>query len=217
MTSKRPLLFLAAGIAGISLLLVILVNLPPATAQFTHAFPSTIKTSSGMSFSLQDYVITLTTPQSIYRGAFGKVGLQIQPKDAGSSASSANLDQLYENYSPVIDTRLEMMGMTIQPSDQISEPLGQGKPVQFEWQLSPSQNGTMDGTLWIYMNLVPKSGGSAEQLALFAMPITSAGNDVMGMAVGMIYLLAGGGGLLAIGIVTFALFPRRKDKKRKKR
>jgi len=217
MTSKRTLLVLAAGIAGISLLLVILVNLPQATAQFTHAFPTIVQNSAGTSFSLQDYTVTLTTPQSIYRGAFGKIDLLIQPKTTDNSAPSADLHQLYQQYNPVIETRLDMVGMTVQPGDQMSEPLGQGKPVQFEWQLSPNQDGDMNGTLWIYMSLVPKSGGTSESLALFAIPVTSTGIDLMGMAVGMVYLLVGGGGLFAIGLAAFALFPRRKKQWRKRR
>jgi len=200
----------------VSLLLVILVNLPQATTQFTHTFPTTIQTSAGTSFSLQDYTITLTSPQSIYLGAFGKVDLQIEPKSADGSALSSNLAKLYQQYSPVIDTRLELVGMTVQPNDQISEPLGEGKSVQFEWQLSPNQDGVVSGTLWIYISLVPKGGGTAENLTLFALPITSESKDLMGMAVGMVYLLAGGGGLLAIGLAAYALFPRRKKKLQKK-
>ena len=201
----------------VSLLFVILVSLPPSTAQFNHAFPATVQTSAGVSFSLREYTLTLTTPQSIYLGAFGKVDLLIEPKSDDSSAQSSGLDELYQQYNPVIDTRLEMVGSTVQPTDQISEPLGQGKPVQFEWQISPGQSGPMEGTLWIYMTLVPKGGGTSETLALFGIPVSSQGKDVMGMAVGMVYLLAGGGGLLAIGLAAFALFPRRKQKWRKRR
>ena len=217
MTFKRPLLYLAAGIAVVSLLLVILANLPQATTRFAHSFPSTIQTSAGTSFSLQDYTITLTLPQSVYLGAFGKVDLQIEPKNADGSAQSSDLDKLYQQYNPVIDTRLELVGMTVQPNDQMSEPLGQNKPVQFEWQLSPNQDGSLSGTLWIYMSLVPKGGGTAESLTLFALPITSEGKDLMGMAVGTVYILAGGGGLLAIGLAAYALFPRRKKKWQKRR
>jgi hypothetical protein len=217
MTSKRPLLYLAAGIAVVSLLLVILANLPQATTQFTHAFPTTIQTSAGTSFSLQHYTITLTSPQSIYLGAFGKVDLLVEPKNADGSTQSSDLDKLYQQYNPVIDTRLELVGMTVQPNDQMSEPLGQNKPVQFEWQLFPTQDGSLSGTLWIYMSLVPKGGGTAESLTLFALPITSEGKDLMGMAVGTVYVLAGVGGLLAIGLAAYALFPRRKKKWQKRR
>jgi hypothetical protein len=67
------------------------------------------------------------------------------------------------------------------------------------------------------MSLVPKGGGTAESLTLFALPITSEGKDLMGMAVGTVYVLAGVGGLLAIGLAAYALFPRRKKKWQKRR
>ena len=209
MTFKRPLLYLAAGIAVVSLLLVILANLPQATTRFAHSFPSTIQTSAGTSFSLQDYTITLTSPQSIYLGAFGKVDLQIEPKNADGSAQSSDLDKLYQQYNPVIDTRLELVGMTVQPNDQMSEPLGQNKPVQFEWQLSPNQDGSLSGTLWIYMSLVPKGGGTAESLTLICATNHWPGQRSDGDGGWDGLYTGGGGGLLAIGLAR-CLIPEAK-------
>jgi hypothetical protein len=62
----------------------------------------------------------------------------------------------------LVETRLELAGLTATPYAEVSEPLRPGRPVLFQWEVRPDKSGEFQGTLWIYSRTVPGQSDQAD-------------------------------------------------------
>jgi len=112
------------------------------------------------------------------------------------------IPDLYETHNLVIVARLDMAGMEVSPNGEVSQTLRPGRAVTFYWSLSPHRVGEYRGTLWVYLDLVPKAGGEMQQQPLLARLLEIEGRSVLGMSAG-ITRWAGAVGTVASAVLGF--------------
>ncbi len=135
-------------------------------------------------------------PQALWAGQTGRAALALE--------AGAPLGDPIAAGNQVLEARLELAGIAVQPQDAISETMRAGQPLHFSWSLYPALPGSYAGTLWVYLNTVPKEGGDADHQALLALPVEIESRaSVFGLPVG-VTRWAGGLGLVA-GLLLFLL------------
>ncbi|MBT7782152.1 MAG: hypothetical protein HN741_04440, partial [Anaerolineae bacterium] len=78
------------------------------------------------------------------------------------------VEDLYTTHTIIAESRLDMAGLQILPSEIISEPLLPGESVTFYWSISALNDGEHRGTVWLYLRYIPKEGGEELRRALSA-------------------------------------------------
>lgn len=119
-----------------------------------------------------------------------------------TDGTPVEIPNLYDTYNLVAEARLDLAGVTVEPHGSISETMQPGREIMFSWSISPSQPGTFRGTLWIYLNLVPKAGGQAERRTLLAPIVEIRANSPLGLPPG-VARWAGALGTVAATILGF--------------
>jgi len=51
----------------------------------------------------------------------------------------------------VAETRIEIHGASVFPGAEMSQPLQQGEVLKTSWQITPSESGTLNGEVWLYL------------------------------------------------------------------
>jgi hypothetical protein len=97
---------------------------------------------------------------------------------------AVNIPYVYDLYQVVAESRLDLAGMQVSPQEEVSEPLAPGKKVTFYWSISASQAGTYRGTLWLYLNLIPKQGGASDRQTLMAKRLDIDATTFLGLSAG---------------------------------
>jgi hypothetical protein len=69
---------------------------------------------------------------------------------------------LFNRYYVNLESRIELPGIHVNPSGLISKNLIEKKKIEFEWNLKPNTNDVVDGTYWLYVNLLPKNNTDAK-------------------------------------------------------
>ena len=111
------------------------------------------------------------------------------------------VDNLYNQYTVIVEARLELPFADVRPADIISTPLVVGGSASFYWEVKPRQPGTVRGTAWLYLRFLPKGGGegtrvpvSAQQLEISSGSVlkwTGAQARVLGVVGSLVGLLLG--------------------------
>ena len=93
-----------------------------------------------------------------------KIHIQFELSKINSTASDKSMENLNINfldpnslYRINFQSRLELPGIIIDPSGMLEKKFVEDKPLNFEWKLLPFNQGTYQGTLWLYANLIPKN------------------------------------------------------------
>ncbi|HMD88464.1 MAG TPA: hypothetical protein VKF38_04820 [Anaerolineaceae bacterium] len=93
-----------------------------------------------------------------------------------------SIPDLYDADNIFAEARLDMAGMQVSPDGAVRQTMLPGQTLIFYWSISPNQAGTYRGTLWVYLDLVPKSGGEMDQRTLLAYRIDIQSNTVLGLS-----------------------------------
>jgi hypothetical protein len=101
-------------------------------------------------------------PKKSYLKKTDSFRLEIIDTSTEYKASSINeiersSNQFNENYFINFESRLELPGITINPSGVVSQNFVKNKNLYYEWDLYPFNQGVFHGTLWLYVNLIPEN------------------------------------------------------------
>jgi hypothetical protein len=178
--------------ASLILLVVTTVPLPQEEHSFVFSAASLAETSAvtspvegatpaatahPLSFGEQRR-LHITWPQKIRLGDTGKVTLALEMEPVEGAAETPGL---FDAYQVVAEARLDKAAMQLIPASTISEPMAAGRELNLYWQARPAAPGKYKGTLWLYLNLVPKAGGEVERRPLVARPIEMQVTPVLGL------------------------------------
>lgn len=142
--------------------------------------------------------LSMSWPQLLRLGDSGQVTLALDVAGEATGAAS-----LFDTHFVVAEARLDLAGMQVEPFSTISEPMAPQRALQLFWKIHPTVTGTYRGTLWLYLNLVPKGGGTVERRALVARPI-----EIQVLAVlGLPALPIRWGSIVAMGLSTWLGMP----------
>jgi hypothetical protein len=127
-----------------------------------------------------------------------------------ASASPIRLSRGDFAQSPVlVEARLEMSGMEIEPLGTTSTPLIIDQGLSFSWTVRPSLPGDYRGIVWLSLRSLPPSSGAEMERALAAIPVDIQVFSVLGFGTGPLRIL-GGSGVLT-GLILFAFFQKQAD------
>lgn len=100
-----------------------------------------------------DREIEISIPLKMRIGQPGIVRLASHPVNL--TMDSTNVWD--ENASYLLEARLEIPGLKVDPADSILQPVNEDIDLQYSWNIQAIKKGTWSGTLWIYL-LVPGEG-----------------------------------------------------------
>jgi hypothetical protein len=81
------------------------------------------------------------------------------------------IPDVYETHNVMVEARLDMAGLAVQPDDLTSLSLRPGETVTFRWNVRSMEIGTFRGTVWLYLRFLPLSGGPESREALKVLDI----------------------------------------------
>ena len=142
-----------------------------ATSLPTLSLPVPTQVATAIPSIPEQRRLTLEFPPKIRAGDSDLVRLTLEMDDLGNIIPTAEIDgnevvgeiveipNLYETHNIIAESRLDMAGLQVVPSEIISEPLLPGESVTFYWSLSAEDAGKYRGTVWLYLRFIPKEGG----------------------------------------------------------
>jgi hypothetical protein len=103
--------------------------------------------------------------------------------DSASLISDPSLEPYYAN----LEARVELAGLQVDPPGLLSKNIQADQNVKFTWKISADQSGVYAGTIWLYLNLVPKNPTDPKvQEILLAKPIEIQVKSLFGFQVWVI-------------------------------
>ena len=120
--------------------------------------------------------------------------------DEGGNGQS--LTNVYITHSVMLEGRLVVAGVRVDPANPINESLLEGQPVSFKWEVSIPQAGTYECTLWLTLHFLPLDGSEASNQPVYARRIKINSTSLLGIG-GPAARIVGGGGVLLSGCVVF--------------
>ena len=173
---------------------------PTADIESTEPAPSIIPTRLPAS-TLQPAInesrrLTLEFPPRIRAGDSDIVRLTLEVDDLGNVTPTAQfggnvvtggvvqIPNLYETHHVVAESRFDIAGMEVRPTDLISVPLAEGQSVTFTWSVRPQEVGVYRGTIWLYLRFVDKSNGAESQITVSAQIVEIEAVNVFGLSGG---------------------------------
>ena len=154
---------------------------------------------------LEERVMTLRYPKWVRAGDPAKVRLTFEAKpEVGSQPDFYDLQAVHDVY---VETSLSLAKFEIQPRTTAEQRLPEGRTVTFWWTIVGDDVGIFDGTGWLGLRMVPRSGGPEAKRALAA-PKVEVEVRRLGFLNGAAARTAGAGGA-ALGMVIILIFWRR--------
>jgi hypothetical protein len=92
------------------------------------------------------------------------------------------IPNLYETHNVLAEARLDLAGVEVTPTGEISEPMLPGEPVTFFWSVKPEQVGTYRGTIWVHLRFIPKDGGPESRKTLSAQQVEVRAVNLLGLS-----------------------------------
>lgn len=134
----------------------------------------------------------LTWTSRIRTGETGSLKLDFNSAElgiGGIAASGANTNNfenirqfpLHSTDHILLETRVELPGVLINPGEELIQPLRPGKELSFNWQFTPYESGEIEGEIWIYLNMLSEdqSDDSRHPISILSIHVLSI--DLFGM------------------------------------
>ena len=138
--------------------------------------------------------LTLEFPPTIRAGDSDIVRLTLEIDDLGNITPTAQfgdhvvtgetvqIPNLYESHHVIAESRFDIAGMEVRPSDLISIPLSQGQSATFSWSIRPPDVGAYRGTIWLYLRFVDKLNGEESRITVSAQIVEIEAVNLFGLS-----------------------------------
>jgi hypothetical protein len=151
-----------------------------------------VRPVSAAAGSAEKDALTLLLPPKIRVGEPGVVRLTLKVdalKDFLPAAGGTESSSIYKTHNVIVEARLDLPGVFIQPSELISAPVSQGQTAVFYWTLRPADAGKFRGTIWLYLRVVDKSTGEERRETVSAQIIEIESVKFLGLVVNQVRLI----------------------------
>jgi hypothetical protein len=214
---KRSYLFIVAILLlALSVGLIVGGSQKNPLTSSTLSFPEQIQLSSGKTYDILPYEVTVNLPSTLVMGTISHLYVRIHP--LGTSPKT-DIPLLTEGFQVNVESKLDITNAQIAPAGLIHAALKADQDMNFTWNITTDQSSQLSGTLWIYLAVQPKTSNSVtEEQPLFAIPLNIAVSTVLGLRADLALVIGILGSLFAIALVILALclnFFKRKIKKSK--
>lgn len=163
--------------------------------------------------------LTLEYPPKIRAGDSDLVRLTLEVDDLGNITPTAvingkvinggviEIPNLYETHHVIAESKFDIAGMQVTPSDLFSQTLLPGQTVTFYWSVRPQATGVYRGTIWLYLRFVNKSTGEESRKTVSAQLVEIEAVNFFGLSANLVR------GMGAVGSVvgTVVGFPFLED------
>jgi hypothetical protein len=168
---------------------------------------------------LESRRLTLEFPHKIRVGDSDVLRLTLEVDELGGMTPTAEIaghtvtgetvqiPDLYETHTVIAESRLDLAGMLIEPSETQSDQLLPGRPVTFRWSLHPSDVGTYRGVVHLSLRFVPLTGGAESRQTLSSQVVEIQAVKFLGLSGGPARIA----GMLGSGLATVLGFPFLED------
>ena len=180
----------------LSLLLLGWANLPVGVVRNQVPMPTIelqLPVKEVVAVLSEQRLISLEYPLQLRTGGVKIVRIRVDMDEHGQITPTAeiggqaiqgrviSIPNLYDTHNLVLESRLDVAGLQIEPAGSQSEPLRPGRAVSFDWRVHANSPGTFQGSLWLYLNIVPKAGGDVERRTLLAPLIEMRASSFLGL------------------------------------
>ena len=135
---------------------------------------------------------SLTWTSRIRTGETGSLKLDFDSTELGiggiaaSGAETHNFENIHQiplhsTDHILLETRVELPGVLIQPGEELIQPLRPGKELSFNWQFTPYESGEIEGEIWIYLNMLSEDQGDDSRHPISILSIHVVSMDLYGM------------------------------------
>lgn len=151
-----------------------------ATAPLPSVLPTGIPAFTPQPAINESRRLTLEFPPTIRAGDSDIVRLTLEVDDLGNITPTAEFEgnvvtgevihfpNLYESHHVIAESRFDIAGVEIRPTDLINIPLSEGQTATFRWSIRPPDVGVYRGTIWLYLRFVDKLNGEESRLTVSA-------------------------------------------------
>jgi hypothetical protein len=108
----------------------------------------------------------------------------VEVKGHTVTGETVQIPNLYSTHTVIAESRLDMAGMQIEPSDVQQEMLLPGEGVTFYWSLSPSESGLYRGAVKLHLRFVPLGGGAESRKTVTSQVVEIRAAKLLGLAGG---------------------------------
>lgn len=136
----------------------------------------------------------------------GQVTATVSSPTGPVGGTPVDIPDIYDTHTILAVARLDMAGVEAYRED-VREPLLPGKPVVFRWSIRPGEAGLYRGVVWLRLELIPRAGGTVDEMLLMAKPIEIQAVTVFGMP-GSLARIVGGLGVAASTVLGFPFLQR---------
>lgn len=138
--------------------------------------------------------LTLEFPPTIRAGDSDIVRLTLAVDDLGNITPTAQFEgnvvageviqipNLYESHYVIAESRFDIAGVEMQPTDLINVPLAQGQTATFLWSIRPPDVGVYRGTIWLYLRFVDKLNGEESRITVSAQIVEIEAVNLVGLS-----------------------------------
>jgi hypothetical protein len=112
--------------------------------------------------TVAQFKVKITYPLQIIKNQKTRLQFELNYIDSeninkSTKTTDVNSLDLFEKFSNNFESRLELPGVHIEPSGVISQNFVKNKILNHKWELYPDNPGEVNGTLWLYINLIPEN------------------------------------------------------------
>jgi hypothetical protein len=141
----------------------------------------------------EERLLVLEWPARIRSGDARVIRLTLEADTEGNLVPTTQLEgsqvtgepisipDLYDTHNLVAEARMDIAGVQYTPSGLVSEAMRPGRPVIFLWSVRPIDVGDYQGTVWLYLRLVPLDGSEDIRQVLSTQLIEFQAVNLLGM------------------------------------
>lgn len=139
-------------------------------------------------------MLTLEFPPTMRAGDSDIVRLTLEVDDLGNVTPTAQFEDhvvtgeivqipnLYESHHVIAESRFDIAGVEIRPTELISIPLAEGQSATFSWSIRPPEVGVFRGTIWLYLRFVDKLNSEESQITVSAQIVEIEAVNLLGLS-----------------------------------
>jgi hypothetical protein len=158
------------------------------------ALPSTAVPATVQPALPERRFLTLEYPPRMRAGDSDIVRLTLEVDDLGNLTPTAEIEgnivtgevveipNLYETHQVIVESRFDIAGMEVRPSELISAPISQGQTAVFYWSIRPNDVGHYRGTIWLYLRFVDRSSGEESRKTVSAQIVEIEAVNLLGVS-----------------------------------
>jgi hypothetical protein len=191
----------------------------PAVSETFELNSLNAELAAGYSAKQAPYWITVSWTPRIQIGNQGFVWIRVEPKPVDPAEQTAAIQDANLckgspqvrlcGYNLLTEARVDLPGMDVTPAGSVSKNLQGSQKLEFAWNTHSDRAEMVTGTIWLFLDEVPKGKGETIRMPLLAKHVTITSSDLLGMDVSF-WRFLGGAGVLC-GVVLLMLGKKKTD------